>query len=677
MEERVLDEKKLILLVDDDPVNLKRAQLILAKEGYAIAATLSGKQALSFLEKRKPDIILLDINMPEMDGFEVLQRIMENDEWKEIPVIFLTADNDQETEVRGLRAGALDFVTKPFMEDIVKQRVKHLLELNHLQKQLKQEVERQTAKAEERRRQVEEMSFQTIHALADAIDAKDKYTNAHSSRVSKYSVALAEELGWEKNRVSDLKYAALLHDVGNIGLPDNVLNKSSKLTEVEFSIIKSHTLAGADIMKSITSVPGADEVARNHHERYDGTGYPDHLVGDNIPDMARIVCIADAYDAMNSKRVYRNALSKEQIRQELVDGCGTQFDPNYVKVFIKMIDDGKLDEFEEHNKLANMAEDSAVLLSNVMKSAFEGGYSAHTDALTGLPLRNVAEQRIKAEMLEKNGCLILIDLDNLKKVNDIYGHTYGDILLKGIGDLLALYSDSGVAARQGGDEFLLYLPTDNRADVETTLKALYEGFAKKIAGNVMFASNSLSSGICFTTPEDEFETVYSSADKALYFAKQNGKGRYHFFDSQSDNEEQNSHIDIEKLMNTVSVAGDYTGAMKVEYREFTRLFEYSRKMKRRYSYEEQLVLITVNTESAGAVPIEKIENAVTALENAIKGTVRTVDVCCRYSSLQFLVVLFGTGTKEVPEIVGRIYNDFYKSYGDTGIKLDYVTSEIE
>lgn len=677
MEEKNLDEKKLILLVDDDPVNLKRAQLILAKEGYAIAATLSGKQALSFLEKRKPDIILLDINMPEMDGFEVLEHIKANTEWSEIPVIFLTADNDQETEVKGLRQGAVDFVTKPFMEDIVKQRVKHILELNHLQKQLQAEVERQTAKAEERRRQVEEMSFQTVHALADAIDAKDKYTNAHSSRVSTYSVALAEELGWDKSKVADLKYAALLHDVGKIGVPDTILNKAAKLTEVEYSIIKSHTISGADIMKSITSVPGADLVARNHHERYDGTGYPDHLAGDNIPDMARIVCIADAYDAMNSRRVYRNSLPKETIRRELVEGSGSQFDPNYVSAFIRMMDEGKLDEFEESSKIVHMSEDSAVLLSHVMKSAFEGGYSAHTDALTGLPLRAVAEQRIKAEMLEKNGCLILIDLDNLKKVNDIYGHTYGDVLLKGIGELLALYSDSGVAARIGGDEFLLYLPTDNKSEVETTLRSLYDGFARKIQGNVMFASNSLSSGICFTTPEDEYEVVYSSADKALYFAKQNGKGRYHFFDNQSDGEEKNNDIDIDKLMNTVSIAGDYEGAMKVEYREFTRLFEYSRKMKRRYSYEEQLVLITVNTEDVGSAPLEKLENAVNALENAIRNTVRTVDVCCRYSSLQFLVVLFGTGQEQVPDIVGRIFDDFYSSCGDSGVKLEYITTEIE
>ena len=676
MEERNIDDKKLILLVDDDPVNLKRAQLILAKEGYAIAATLSGRQALSFLDKRIPDIILLDINMPEMDGFEVLERIQENDRWKEIPVIFLTADNDQETEVKGLRAGALDFVTKPFMEDIVKQRVKHLLELNHLQKQLKEEVARQTAKAEERRRQVEEMSFQTVHALADAIDAKDKYTNAHSTRVSTYSVALAEELGWDKSRISDLKYAALLHDVGKIGVSDAILNKPGKLSDVEFSIIKSHTISGADIMKSITSVPGAVEVARHHHERYDGKGYPNHLAGKDIPDMARIVCIADSYDAMNSRRVYRAALSKEVIRNELVNGSGTQFDPDYVEVFIRMLDEGKLTNIEEADRLAHMTEDSAVLLSHVMKSAFEGGYSAHTDALTGLPLRNVAEQRIKAEMSECNGCLILVDLDNLKKVNDIYGHTYGDILLKGIGDLLALYSESGVAARQGGDEFVLYIPTDDKVAVENILRTIYEGFARKIAGNVMFASNSLSSGICFTTPNDEFEEVYSNADKALYFAKQNGKGRYHFFEKQTDDDDTVQQIDINKLMNTVAVAGDYSGAMKVEYREFTRLFEYIRNMSRRYNRPAQLALISLDADDMGAITLDEIEKAVTSVENAIRNTIRAVDVCCRYSSLQFLVILVGTNEEGVPEIIERIFSDFYATYAEKNIKLNYLASKL-
>ena len=672
-----MDGKKLILLVDDDPVNLKRAQLILAKEGYGIAATLSGKQALQFLEKNRPDIILLDINMPEMDGFEVLECIKARDEWKDIPVIFLTADNDQETEVRGLRAGALDFVTKPFMEDIVKQRVKHLVELDHLQKQLKEEVARQTAKAEERRKQVEEMSFQTVHALADAIDAKDSYTKGHSARVAEYSIALAEELGWTHDEINDLKYVALLHDIGKIGVPDAVLNKPGKLTEVEYSVIKSHTTTGAEILKSITTVVGAVQVARHHHERYDGTGYPDHLKGEDIPIMARVVCIADAYDAMNSKRIYRNSMSKDYIREELLKCSGTQFDPNMVEAFVKVLDEGKLDEYVENNVRIQMAENSAALLSQVMKSAFDSGYSSHTDALTGLPLRAIAEQKIKAEMKECDGTLFLVDLDNLKKVNDIYGHTHGDTVLRHIGDVLAAYSDAGVAARLGGDEFLLYLPITDRVKIEDTLRAIYAAFAERIAGNVMFASNSLSIGICMTTTTDEFSDVYGNADKALYFAKQNGKGKYHFYEKKSEFDGEKPDTDLNTLINTVAIAGDYSGAMKVEFREFTQLFEFIRNLKKRYEHEVQLTMITLATEDNSPMQIEKIENAVNAMENAIKNTIRTVDVCTRYSNMQFLVILVGTTADEVPVVMNRIFEDFYKTYVDGKIKLTYSSSVLE
>lgn len=671
-----MEDKKLILLVDDDPVNLKRAQLILAKDGYAIAATTSGRQALSFLEKRIPDIILLDINMPEMDGFEVLAKIMENETWREIPVIFLTADNDQETEVKGLRAGALDFVTKPFMEDIVKQRVKHLLELNHLQKQLKEEVERQTAKAEERRRQMEEMSFQTVHALADAIDAKDRYTKGHSARVSEYAVALAGALGWDKTELDELKYAALLHDIGKIGVPDSVLNKPGKLTDVEYSVIKSHTSVGADILKNITTASGAVQVARHHHERYDGKGYPDNIAGEDIPVMARIVCIADSYDAMNSRRIYRGSLSREKIREELVKCSGSQFDPVFLAKFLELLDNGALEIEADAPEVPDMTETSAALLSQVMKSAFDSGYSSHTDALTGLPLRNVAEAKIKAEMLEHKGCLILVDLDNLKKVNDIYGHTYGDIILKAVGEVLAKNVGNGVAARLGGDEFLLFLPTDDKARVEEVLKSVYEGFAEKIKGNVMFASNSLSSGICFTDTIDEYENIYSNSDKALYFAKQNGKGRYHYYEKQSAEETTGTNTDLDTLINTVTIAGNYSGAMKVEYREFTQLFEFIRNMKNRYNHEVQLAMVTFNTQELGAVPIEKIEKAVSAMENAIKNTIRKVDVCCRYSNLQFLIILVGTGENEVSEIIERIFSDFYKTYTDVRIKLEYSFSSL-
>ena len=186
------------------------------------------------------------------------------------------------------------------------------------------------------------LSLKMLETLARALDAKDKYTNGHSSRVAAYSTLLAEQLNWSTEQIELLKYQALLHDIGKIGVPDSILNKPGRLTETEFSIIQSHTLIGADILKDMSTVKGAKHVAKHHHERYDGHGYPSCLSGDAIPLHARIIGIADAYDAMNSDRIYRKALPPEVIRQELEKGRGTQFDPELLDVFLKLFDEGKL-----------------------------------------------------------------------------------------------------------------------------------------------------------------------------------------------------------------------------------------------------------------------------------------------------------------------------------------------
>lgn len=187
------------------------------------------------------------------------------------------------------------------------------------------------------------LSFKMLETLAGTIDAKDKYTNGHSMRVAIYATKLAEELGWDKERIEKLRYEALLHDIGKIGVPDAILNKPSKLTDVEFDLIKSHTVVGADILKNMVAVPNATEVARYHHERFDGRGYPSNVSGNSIPVNARIVCIADSFDAMSSDRIYRKALSRETIREELIKGRGTQFDPEFLDVFLKLLEGHKLD----------------------------------------------------------------------------------------------------------------------------------------------------------------------------------------------------------------------------------------------------------------------------------------------------------------------------------------------
>ena len=187
------------------------------------------------------------------------------------------------------------------------------------------------------------LSFKMLETLAGTIDAKDKYTNGHSLRVALYATRLAQELGWDEKRIEKLRYEALLHDIGKIGVPDAILNKPSKLTDMEFDLIKSHTVVGADILKNMVAVPNASEVARYHHERFDGRGYPAGISGNEIPINARIVCIADSFDAMSSDRIYRKALKREIITEELIKGRGTQFDTELLDIFLNLYEEHKLD----------------------------------------------------------------------------------------------------------------------------------------------------------------------------------------------------------------------------------------------------------------------------------------------------------------------------------------------
>ena len=214
---------------------------------------------------------------------------------------------------------------------------------NEYAEKLAREVEKQTKVANERAERLERLNEDTVLTLAHVIDTKDRYTNGHSYRVSKYAVALAERMGWSEREVSELRQEALLHDIGKIGVPDQVLNKPDRLTAEEYEQIKAHTTIGGNILKRSNELLKASETARYHHERYDGRGYPAGLAGEDIPLHARVVSIADAYDAMHSDRIYRPGLSRARIRSELVNGRGSQFDPTLLDAFLELFDSGALE----------------------------------------------------------------------------------------------------------------------------------------------------------------------------------------------------------------------------------------------------------------------------------------------------------------------------------------------
>lgn len=328
-----------ILVVDDDASNLKMASHILSGEKMRVSCLKSGEDALRFLQGNRPDLILLDIHMPGVDGFDTLAAIREDKDTAGIPVIFLTADDDSKTETKGLKAGAMDFIKKPFVPEVLLLRVRHTLELIRLQTDLAHEVEKKTQEVLVQHEKLERISMQIVTALSGAIDAKDTYTNGHSTRVADYSREIARRLGLSEKEQDDIYMMGLLHDVGKIGVPDAIINKPAKLTDEEYSIIKQHPTMGAEILTNITEFPKLSTGARWHHERYDGKGYPDGIAGEEIPLEARIIAIADAYDAMSSRRSYRDVLPQLQIYSEVQKGKGTQFDPAFAEIMLSMIDE--------------------------------------------------------------------------------------------------------------------------------------------------------------------------------------------------------------------------------------------------------------------------------------------------------------------------------------------------
>lgn len=326
-----------IAVVDDDAANQKAADHILSSEGYEVSCFSSGEELLEFLSDSHPDLILMDYHMPGMNGLETMQKMRSMVNGCEIPVIVLTADNDSDTEVRALSAGAMDFAAKPFVPAVLLLRVRQTLELIRLQKDQRSEITMITADSLKEHERNERLSLQIVQTLAGTIDAKDSYTNGHSVRVAEYARMIAKAVGYSEHAQQEIYMIGLLHDVGKIGVPDTIINKRSRLTGEEYAIIKTHPVVGHDILRNITEMPKLAVGARWHHERYDGKGYPDGLAGTDIPEEARIIAVADAYDAMSSRRSYHEIYPQEHIIQELRNGKGTQFDPLFADVMLDLI----------------------------------------------------------------------------------------------------------------------------------------------------------------------------------------------------------------------------------------------------------------------------------------------------------------------------------------------------
>ena len=319
-----------IVLIDDETMIHEVAGSILGSE-YKVDCYAGGDEGMAALRDGGADMILLDVKMPDKNGFEVMEELSSDSRTSGIPVIFLTGDENRDTEIEAFETGAWDYVRKPFVPEVLRRRVRHTVELSRLQKDLAQEVNVQTLR-------VEHLTEEMMLALSKAVDAKDHYTNGHSERVAGYATMLAAGLGMDESHQAEIHAMGLLHDIGKIGVPGEIINKPSRLTDEEFAQIKTHTTKGYDILKTITELPGLATGARWHHERYDGSGYPDGKTGEDIPLEARIICVADCYDAMTSNRSYSSIREQQRVRDEFIRCSGTQFDPKIAQQMVAMID---------------------------------------------------------------------------------------------------------------------------------------------------------------------------------------------------------------------------------------------------------------------------------------------------------------------------------------------------
>lgn len=541
------------------------------------------------------------------------------------------------------------------------------------------ESNKQKKEMDKHREQLEEISLQLMQTLSTTIEAKDEYTRGHSYRVAEYSALIARELNWDEDEIRNLKNAAYLHDIGKIGIPDNILNKPVKLTDEELGVIKEHTVIGAEILKNITLIDHVKEAARSHHERYDGRGYPDGLKGEEIPLYARIIAVADSFDAMKSRRIYRSPLDDQVVYNEIFQNRGTQFDPELADIFLKLLDEERVitekerELFDEDGTGLNMESEIEKFISSVMTTIKTQENIEGFDFLTGLPMRNRGEMLAAQFMQQDDGYLVFLDMDNLKKMNDLYGHKAGDRALKLLGSLLMEYTRHAVVCRLGGDEFLMFVPKVSKERITEIVTGIQKDFdaEKEKDPEIRFAS--VSAGICEVNKGDPFEECYSKADKALYHVKQNGKGSF-FFYYQLEDEKAGDHgtgKDLALVSKALSASGDYSGALELDYREFAKIYEYMNSMEKRYKCHCYLVMVTLETEADSVLNIEDIEYALECMEQAIRQKIRKVDVCTRYSSMQYLIILFEPDEETIPNIMERIFGQYREQCGKKNLLPNY------
>ena len=353
-----------ILVADDEPMIRQVLSDILLMEGHRVIEAVDGNDVMMKVQSEPVDVILLDINMPGMNGLEITRLLKSDDGLKHIPVVIVTGQNDQKLRIDALKSGADDFLVKPPHFAELSARVKSLIKVkaynDHMlnyQKTLEKQVAERTKQLEEAMNELKDASLDTIHRLSIAAEYRDDDTSTHIKRMSNYATVLARKAGLSEADVEMILYTASMHDIGKIGIPDKILLKKGKLDPEEWEIMKAHTTRGAKILKGSSSefLKRGSIIALTHHEKWDGTGYPNGLSGESIPIEGRICAVADVFDALTTARPYKDAFPVEKAFRIISEGRGSHFDPDLVDAFLS-IKDEILSIMENLNSIKNEVE---------------------------------------------------------------------------------------------------------------------------------------------------------------------------------------------------------------------------------------------------------------------------------------------------------------------------------
>jgi putative two-component system response regulator len=331
-----MSHKGSILAVDDTPASLKLLTDLLREDGYEVRAAINGELALNAASQTPPELVLLDIRMPGMDGYEVCRRLKVQPATRDVPVIFVSAATESDEKVKGFTVGAIDYVTKPYQRDELLARVHTHLELNRLRNHLEDLVEERTAALKESERKLRTSLIDSITALASTVEMRDPYTAGHQRRVAQLAIAIAKELHLPEEQIEGIQLAGVVHDVGKIRIPAEILSKPGRLTPLEFELIKQHAQSGYDILKSIDFPWPIAQIVLQHHERLNGSGYPQALTSDQILREAKIIAVADVVESMTSHRPYRPGLGIDAALQEIALNKGTLYESETVEACVKL-----------------------------------------------------------------------------------------------------------------------------------------------------------------------------------------------------------------------------------------------------------------------------------------------------------------------------------------------------